>query len=215
VPHLDAALSAVGLVKGRLVKEMQPRDGEGFCNLKGKRVHVGLDWLPVETGRLTWCLGELLLNQNSGVRSAAAEAVGGLGGAAATPEFLARLAELLRDQDRGVRSEAAWAVERLGGAATPEFLARLAELLRDRDSDVRSMAARAVVSLGGAATTHDFLARLADLLNAAPKERAPDATTLARLGRCLGLRFVRPRDKIVPRRLADLSCGREYQEACP
>jgi hypothetical protein len=95
------------------------------------------------------------------------------------------------------------------------MLACLAELLRDQDSEVRSAAAWAVGSLRGAAATPELLARLADLLNAAPKERAPDATTLARLGRCLGLRFVRQRDMIVPRRVADLACGREYQEACP
>jgi hypothetical protein len=135
VPHLDAALTAVGLVKGRLVKEMQPRDGEVFCNMEGKRVHVGLGWLPVETGRLTWCLGELLVNQNSDVRRRAARAVVGLGAAAATPEILARLAELLRDQDGEVRSAAAWAVVGLGAAAaTPEILARLAELPRDQNS---------------------------------------------------------------------------------
>jgi HEAT repeat protein len=45
------------------------------------------------------------------VRAAAAQAVGGVGAAAATPEFLARLAELLRDPEVHVRAAAAegWA----------------------------------------------------------------------------------------------------------
>jgi hypothetical protein len=102
-----------------------------------------------------------------------------------------------------------------GAAATPEFLVRLAELLRDQDRQVRRTAADVVGGLGGAAATPEFLARLADLLNAALEERALDATTLAHLGRRLGLRFVRQRHKSIPRRVADLACGREYQEACP
>ena len=44
------------------------------------------------------------------MRKAAARAVGGLGAAAATDAFLARLAELLADEDSYVRRAAAWAV---------------------------------------------------------------------------------------------------------
>jgi hypothetical protein len=216
VQHLDGALAAAGVVNGRLVKEMLPRDGEVVCDSLEYRVKVGVGWLPVETGRLAWCLGELLLSQNSEVRRTAARAVVGLGGATATPELLARLAELLRDPDSEVRRTAAHVVGGLGGAAaTPEFRARLAELLRDRDSSVRRTAADVVGGLGGEAATPELLARLADLLNAALEERALDATTLARLARRLGVRFVRHRDKLVPRRVADLACGREHEEACP
>jgi hypothetical protein len=48
------------------------------------------------------------------VRSAAAQAVGGLGGAAVTPEILARLAELLHDQNRYVRRVASTELGELG-----------------------------------------------------------------------------------------------------
>jgi HEAT repeat protein len=150
------------------------------------------------------------------MRIAAARAVGGLGGAAATPEILARLAELLRDQDSDVRWTATRALAGLGvAAATPEILARLAELLRDQDSDVRWAAVNAVGGLGGAAAITEILTRLADLPHAAPEGLRFGSPTLASLARRLGLRFVRHRDKIIPCRLADLACGREYQEACP
>jgi HEAT repeat protein len=83
------------------------------------------------------------------VRKAAADAVEALGGAAATPEILARVAELLRDPEGDVRKAAADAVEALGGAAgTPEFLARLAELLRDPEGDGQAAAADAVGRMG-------------------------------------------------------------------
>jgi hypothetical protein len=160
-------------------------------------------------------LAELLRDQDPSVRRTAADAVDKLGGAAATPEIPARLAELVRDQDRYVRDAAVKAVGRLGGAAaTPAILARLAELLRDQDRDVRCAAADAVGGLGAPATP-EILALLAGLLNAAPEGLASDPTMLADLSRRLGLRFVRRHDKIVPRRVADLACGREYQEACP
>jgi HEAT repeat protein len=67
--------------------------------------------------------------------------VGRLGGVAATPEILARLADLLRDQAIGVRRSAAAAVGKLGGAAaTSEVLARLADLVHDQDRYVRDAA---------------------------------------------------------------------------
>jgi hypothetical protein len=104
-----------------------------------------------ETTLLDW-ISQRLHDPDDGVRSAAAQAVGGMGSVAATPEFLARLAELLRDPNDDVRSAAAWAVGGVGGAAaTPEFLARLAELLRDPNKYVRSAAAWAVEGVGGAA----------------------------------------------------------------
>jgi HEAT repeat protein len=76
--------------------------------------------------------------------------LGGLGAAAATPEFLAALTQLLRDPERDVRTEAAEAVGRLGAAAaTPEVLTALPPLLRDPQDDVRKAAARALGSLAG------------------------------------------------------------------
>jgi hypothetical protein len=120
-----------------------------------------------------------------------------LGGAAATSEFLARLAELLRGQDNDVRRVAVNAVGGLGGAAAiPEILTGLADLLHE-------------ILTGLADLLH------ADLLQAAPEGPRLDWWTMARLGRRLGLRFVRQRDKIIPRRVADLACGCEFQEACP
>jgi hypothetical protein len=62
------------------------------------------------TPELLALLAQLLRDPDSDLRSAAAEAVGGLG-AAATPELLALLAQLLRDPDMFVRIAAAKAVE--------------------------------------------------------------------------------------------------------
>ena len=62
------------------------------------------------------------------------EAVKAIGPAAATPEFLARLAELLAHGDAGVWVAAAQAAGAIGAPATPAILARLEALLADGDS---------------------------------------------------------------------------------
>ncbi|RMF84747.1 MAG: hypothetical protein D6736_18740 [Nitrospinota bacterium] len=68
--------------------------------------------------------------------------------AAATPEFLARLATLLEDPREEVRAAATWAVGAVGpAAATPEILARLATLLQDPEGEVQRAAAWAVKNL--------------------------------------------------------------------
>jgi hypothetical protein len=87
-------------------------------------------------------------------------------------------------------------------------------VLRAHDYEVRRAAAYAVGGLGAPATP-EILSLVAGLLNTAPEELASDPTMLANFSRRLGLRFVRRHDKIVPRRVADLACGREFQEACP
>jgi HEAT repeat protein len=170
-------------------------------------------------------LAKLLHDQSPAVRRAAADAVGGLGGVAATPEFLDPLAELLRDHDREVRRAVADAVRDAGrdlrrGAAPREIFARLRKQshyhYHSQSSAVRRAATEAVGGLGGAAATPAILACLAELLlNAVPEGSLLDATELGRLAQRLGLRFIRQHDKIVPRRLVDLACGREFQEACP
>jgi len=68
-------------------------------------------------------------------RSAAAEAVGGLGrGGSHRPHPQTKLVKLLRDEDWKVRRVAAEAMSSLGGAAaTDAVLRRLARLLRDVD----------------------------------------------------------------------------------
>jgi hypothetical protein len=95
----------------------------------------------------------------------AAEAVGKLGRAAATPEILTWLAALLGDAHEEVRQSARSALAWLCNApATPEILTRLAALLVDADEEVRHNATWAMGRLGSAAGTSEFLRRLAALL---------------------------------------------------
>jgi hypothetical protein len=97
--------------------------------------------------------------------SDAADAFGGLGASAATPEILEALRRLLADGDPAARCDAARAVGGLGtAAAKPEFLGTIARLLADAQSYVRAAAARAVCGLGVAAATPEFLASLTRLL---------------------------------------------------
>ena len=79
--------------------------------------------------------------------------------AAATPDFLDRLADLLANENEEIRKAAANAVGAIGpAAATPAILTRLAELLAGQNS---SAAVEAVKAIGPAAATPDFLVRLA------------------------------------------------------
>jgi HEAT repeat protein len=98
------------------------------------------------------------------VRGRAAEGLGRMGSAAATPEVLAQLTECLHDPQKAMRRRAAEALGQMGSAAaTPEVLARLIELLRDPDEDLRYGAATALGRLGSAAATAEVLACLAAL----------------------------------------------------
>ncbi len=105
---------------------------------------------PQGLGETRWGMRllTLCLDTDPQVRRAAAEALGGLGPAAAPA--LDRLLELTRDADEDVRREAAEALRGLGPAAAPA-LDRLLELTRDADEDVRWLAARALGGLGAAA----------------------------------------------------------------
>jgi hypothetical protein len=121
-PHLDRALAAAWLGKGRLTQEMLPRAEQ--VPWGGNSVGVLHRAVRLQGGSvmLLQCLTKLLRDPEGSVRSVAAEAVGKLGGPAATPEILACLAELLGDQNEQndeMRSVAGEAVAKLGGAATP------------------------------------------------------------------------------------------------
>ncbi len=106
-----------------------------------------------------------LAGQNENTRKAAADALGRLGSAAATPAVLDRLLTLLTDPDNGVRWAAALGLGRLGGAAaTPSVLERLLALSQDQVADVRKAAADALGRLGSAAATPAVLDRLLTLL---------------------------------------------------
>ena len=126
-------------------------------------------------------IAAFLADDDDAVRQRAAEAVGHLGSAAATPEFLAALAALLAADNNAARQHAAEAVGRLGSAAaTPAVLAALAALLA---AAVGWRAAFAVGRLGSAAATPAVLAALAALLtddDDAVRQRAAEA--VGRLG---------------------------------
>ena len=95
------------------------------------------------------------------VRRQATRAFGGIGEAAATPEFLDRIAALLADPDSGVRSEAADAVGEMGAAAAkPVILDQITALLVDQDEGVRFRAARAVATLMDSGKLRLFHTRL-------------------------------------------------------
>ena len=123
------------------------------------------------------------------VRAAAAEALGAMGEAAATPKVLQALTECLRDKDEGVRYAAAGALGRMGkAAAQPEVIRTLVKRLqRDPSLAVRRNAARTLGAwhrqglrffrdLGGSWTirTVEELSGGAELRDAGPRPgRAP------------------------------------------
>ncbi|MBI3757831.1 MAG: HEAT repeat domain-containing protein [Deltaproteobacteria bacterium] len=101
-----------------------------------------------------------LAGQNENTRKAAADALGRLGSAAATPAVLDRLLALSTDPEAGVRKAAAQALGRLGTAATPLVLERLLALTADPDIGVSWTATCAFGGLGSAAATAPVLDRL-------------------------------------------------------
>jgi HEAT repeat protein len=120
----------------------------------------------------------------------AAEAVAGVGPAAATPEILAALAALLRDRNWEVRKHALAAVGGLGpAAATPEILAALAALLRHSAAPEWAEAARAVGSMGPAAATPEFLVVLVRLLRESRGGVRPAVKALTVLTHQQGIRL--------------------------
>jgi HEAT repeat protein len=99
------------------------------------------------------------------VRRTAAQAVGYLGGRAATSEIVHGLTLLLTDPAGEVREVGAQALGCLGEhAATPEVLAALPTLFCDETVEVRRTAAWAVSQLGDSATTPEIQVGLARLL---------------------------------------------------
>jgi HEAT repeat protein len=103
---------------------------------------------------------QCLASRRKSMRQAAAQALGGLGAAAATPEVLTALLHILTDPDAGVRGQAAEALGRLGVAATSEVLTALLHALTDPDAGVRGQAAEALGRLGVAATPEVLTALL-------------------------------------------------------
>ena len=101
------------------------------------------------------------------VRSEAAEALGQMGVAAATPEVIEALVDrLLRDEAWVVRMNAAQALGRMGAAAaTPEVVGALAQRLREDEGEwVRQEAAWALGEMGEAAATPEVLEALVQAL---------------------------------------------------
>src|SRR5262245_19663943 len=97
VSHLGGALAAAELAGGRLVREMLPGTEIGERGLDLPRGD------PRGAPRLSLWVADLLRDQDINVRRTAVDALGKLGGVAATRELLALLAQLLRDQDSDVR----------------------------------------------------------------------------------------------------------------
>ena len=125
VPNLTRALPALGQVNAKL-------NGTPLLDHLADRLRA-----PEQTLLQRWLiffkldhLARLLRDSERGVSGVAAEAVGGLGSAAATPEFLAHLARLLRDSERDVRRVAAEAVEELMAQDVRIF--KLSRLLRKK-----------------------------------------------------------------------------------
>ncbi len=131
---------------------------------------------------------------NSDMRRHAADAVGYLGEAVATPNVLDRLLRLLSDEDKNVRSSAARALRALNdAAATPEVVDVLLALLSDSDkgcdvrysaveADVRSFAAKTLGYLGKVAMTKVMDALLALLSDKDRIVRSSAAAALGNLG---------------------------------
>jgi HEAT repeat protein len=110
-------------------------------------------------------LAKRLRDKDWRVRYAAAQALGAMGPAAATPEVLQALLACLRDEDGEVRWAAAEALGQMGpAAATPEVLQALMGCLRDEDGSVRAAAAGALGAMGPAAATPEVLQALLERL---------------------------------------------------
>ncbi|MEW6208824.1 MAG: HEAT repeat domain-containing protein [Acidobacteriota bacterium] len=122
------------------------------------QVNGKVEGLPL----LDWILARLKSRSDLGET---AEAVEGIGSAAARDDILDQLALLLRDKEWQVRQAAALAVVGIGSAAArDDILDQLALLLRDEKDYVRSFAAEAVEGIGSAAARDDILDQLALLL---------------------------------------------------
>lgn len=157
--HLTKALPALGQVNGRVCNEVIDL---ALKAPMGRLITSSQDGVP-----LLDYLAELLRHEDKKVRHTAAEAVGRIGSAAATPDILDCLLEMLSDKS--------WSsmfgeppVEAIAGignaAATSKVLIRLAELLHNKDEKVRIMAAKAVAGIGSAAAIPEILDNLAELL---------------------------------------------------
>ncbi len=154
---LRRALPSLALVNGKVPNHALPNE---WIDDGGHAAAGAIPQVPLMDR-----IAKLLRDHDVVVRSTAAEAVGGMGAAAATGAFLAEIAKLLRDPNSGVRSGAAKAVGGVGAAAATEsVLAQIAELLGDPEWRVRSAAAQAVGGMGAAAATGAFLAEIAKLL---------------------------------------------------
>jgi hypothetical protein len=97
----------------------------------------------------------LLHDEDSGVRKAAAQALGALG-AGAPEDVLPALLPLLHDEVSDVREAATQALGALGPGAVNQTLPALLPLLHDEDSGVREAAARAIAGLGESVTAEDI-----------------------------------------------------------
>ena len=121
------------------------------------------------------------------VRQKAAEVLGKMGTAAATPKVVQALTERLReDENKGVREAAARALGRMEtAAATPEVLQALTERLReDAAKEVRWAAVWALEKMGEAAATPEVLQALTERLreDAAKDVRWVAAWALGKMG---------------------------------
>jgi len=156
--HLTHVLPALVQSRGRVLKRSANSQLKKRVQDITKKGENGPELLDI--------IGELLrCSERYSMQRAAANAVAGIGGVAATQRFLDHLAELLRDSDFDVRQAAAEAVAGIGSAAaTPQILDCLAELLRDDGPGVCQAAAEAIGSIGAAAATPQILNCLAELL---------------------------------------------------
>ena len=203
IGHIGPTVVTPEIVSGlaKLRRHWDPSPGVAAADAVGHSAAVSAA-TPENLARLA----ERLRNERD---SDAAEAVGRIGPAAATPEILTGLLEfLLRNFQQvpleGGTTSPAWifrlhavpilyprtreAVERAFGqlgplAATPAFLSRLAEFLTDGNWCAREAAVEALRGIGPAAARPEFLTQLAEILRGEHSDvRAAAAEAVGRIG---------------------------------
>lgn len=125
---------------------------------------------PTPVGRiLTSSLLVLAEDPEANVRGMAVQALGVIGGAAPSPEILARLLDFSRDTHESVRNSAAEALASVGRAAnTPQVITRLVEMIQETSAPPLT-AADALSKIVAAAASSSLLLRLVELIRA-PRE---------------------------------------------
>jgi HEAT repeat protein len=167
---LGRALPSLALVNAEVPAKRPPDEWD--------RVEQGKADLQTPAMPLLRRAAELLRDPDADVRRAAAEAVGGMGAAAATEPILDQIVALMRDLDPYVRAATTMVGPMGAAAATEPFLDQIVALMRDGNRWVGAEAALAVGAMGAAAATEPILEQIVALLrdgNEWPQFAALDA----------------------------------------